>query len=102
MKSFTVKINKRGRGWPIFKKLASKVAHLVSFRHEEVQVVTRQGHLQVGLDEPQVGRVSLESVDADDEVEVPANGAAVLVAVVEVRHRRRKPRDVAANKNVTI
>ena len=60
--------------------------------------MAREGHLQVCLDEPEVGRVPLEAVDADDEVKVPANGSPVLVAVVEVRHRRREPRDVATTR----
>ena len=44
---------------------------LVVLRHEKVHVVARQRHLQVGLDQPQVCRVPLQPVDADDEVGAP-------------------------------
>ena len=42
--------------------------HLVALRHEEVQVVAGERHLEVDLHQPQVGRVAVEAVHADDEV----------------------------------
>ena len=73
--------------------------HLVPLGHQEVEVVAWQGHLQVGLDQSQVSRVALEAVDANNQVKVSTDGASVLLAVVEVRHRRRETREVAVNKN---
>ena len=43
-------------------------SHLIALRHEEVKVVAGERHLEVDLHQPQVGRVAVQAVHADDEV----------------------------------
>jgi len=47
-----------------------KATNLISFRHEEVQVVPWQCHLQVSLDQPQIRRISLQAVNTNNLIPI--------------------------------
>lgn len=45
------------------------MSDLVHLRHEKIHIVAWQGHFQIGLDQPEIGRIAVQPVNADDQVQ---------------------------------
>lgn len=71
-------------------KMATKKQNrnLIAFGHEKVQIGTGQNQFQIGFDQPQISRVSIESVDANDQVKSLGREGPQLLSHVEIRRRR--------------
>jgi hypothetical protein len=61
--------------------------------------VTWQGHFQVGFDESEVSRVSVESMDTNDEVNALMRKESDVWRQMEVWGRRGKPGEIAETQN---
>lgn len=77
----------------LFYRCVGKV-YLISLGHQEVQMCSRQTQFQIGLDETEIGGVTVETVDAYDEMSAFRREEPILVADVEVRQGRSQARIV--------
>ena len=79
------------------KKKRRLTTHLISLRHQKVEVSFGKAHLQIGFDEAEIGRVPIQAVDAHHQMQARGvHGAAV------VRHLLNKPYLLQLTYNTTL
>lgn len=66
--------------------------YLISLGHEEIQMRPRQTQFQIRFDETEIGSVTVEAVDAYDEMRTLRREEPILVTDVEVRQSRGQGR----------
>lgn len=85
--------------WGTFPSLTAAQSPIKVKYSQELQMRPGQSQLQIRSDEPQIRRVAVEAVHADNQVNATGRERAELVADMKVRHLRCELREIGVNRS---